>query len=156
MTIKNSPEQPFSYDIKTPPGQEGVKRVTTDPVADYQDALKYDPDMLDPQAGRVTIPEVKRFSEQGFDLFLLDHLAKLFQKSSALNKDSYRLEDIILDSKQYHALCDYLRYLSGSSVGQEIEAGALLEVVESGRLLPADAVKQIGLILQNQDQYLNG
>lgn len=156
MINENNPEKSFSYNIEPAPGQENVKRVTTDPVVDYKDALQFDPDMLDPQASRVTIPDVKRFSEQGFDLFMLDHLAKLFQQSSVLNKDSYRLEDIILDSKQYHALCDYLRFLSGLEAGQEAGAVTLLEAVESGRLLSSDAVKKIAVVLQNKDEYLKG
>ncbi len=155
MINENSSEHPFNYDIKPAPGQEeNVKQVTTDSLADYKDAIKFDPNMLDPQASRVTIPDVQRYSEQGFDLFLLDHLAKLFNNSSVLGKDSYRLEDIILDSKQYHALCDYLRHLSGLVSVPENEAGSLLEVVESGRLLPAEAVKKIAVVLQNKDEYL--
>lgn len=150
MKPNEMPEHPFSYEIKPAPGQEGVKRVTTDPVVDYLDALKFDPDMLDEQASRVTIPDVKRYSEQGFDLFLLDHTAKLFERALEVEAEAYKLEDVLTDSKQYHGLCDYLRYLSGLKNATGASATALLEAVESGRLLPAQVAGEIVAMIQNK------
>lgn len=155
MKFDEIPAKSFSYEIKPAPGQEGVKQVTTDPNADYLDTLKFDPNMLDEQADRVTIPDIKRYSEQGFDLFLLDHVVKLFERALNAKAEAYRLlEDVLSDSEQYHGLCDYLRYLSNLKNDSGSQAGYLLEAVESGGLLPAETLVKIVAMIQARERLL--
>ena len=111
--------------------------------------------MLDEQADRVTMPDIKRYSEQGFDLFLLDHVAKLFERALSVKVEAYRLlEDVLSNSKQYHGLCDYLRYLSSLKNNSGAEAESLLEAVESGRLLSAEALGKIVGLIQEKEKLL--